>query len=175
MSVPSFFFLLTVCTITLCAAVGTEPVEKRSDDIRFIREQAVAGDPEAQFSLAIMLDEGYDINQDKQQAIYWLTRAAEQNLAGACLFLGIKYEHGNTVTQDSLQAVHWYTKAAVQGWPSAQYLLGMLLAERKELAEKRQALSWLSLSAEQGYPGAEEEKLKLCTLLSETEKQMQCE
>ena len=47
------------------------------------KEQAEQGDAEAQYNLAIMYDKGDGTEQDKQKAVYWYTKAAEQGYASA--------------------------------------------------------------------------------------------
>jgi len=165
-----FLCLLLITTLAACSDTETNALSLSKKDVSYIMEQAESGDPEAQFSLAIMLDEGDRVDQDKQQAVTWFTRAAEQNLAGACLYLGIKYEYGNTVKQDSTRAAFLYRKAAMQGWPSAQFYLGSLYLKGDSIPINRvKAYTWLSLAAEHDYPGAEEEKNRILPLLSEEE------
>ena len=45
------------------------------------KEEAEQGNAEAQFFLAYMYDEGDDIELNKQKAVYWYTKAAEQDNA----------------------------------------------------------------------------------------------
>lgn len=166
----AILFLNAMLSLTLQQA-GPIHAQNMNNDIQYIREQAEIGDPEAQFSLALMLDQGDRIEMEKQEAVTWFTRAAEQNLAGACLYLAIKYEYGNTVEQDVKKAAHWYRKAALQGWPSAQYFLGMLHLSGKKIPVNRvKAFTWLSLAAEQDYPNAQIEKNNILFLLSEIER-----
>ena len=57
------------------------------DDVRaaeFYRRAAEFGDPFAQFNLAVMLDQGRGVPQrDQEDAVRWLTRAAEQGMVEA--------------------------------------------------------------------------------------------
>jgi TPR repeat protein len=118
---------------------------------------AEQGDAEAQFSLYMMYDEGRLMPQDKQNALHWLTKSAQQNLPVSCLYLGMKYEFGNGVPQDNKTAKQYYKKAAEQGWPMAQYFLARLLLKGKESIEnKRLAAKWLQLASRKGYPGAKD-------------------
>jgi len=168
---PSFLYLMAVTMLTICHGADVVSQGLNQDDITYIRKQAAIGDPEAQFSLALMLEHGDGVQQDKQEAVTWFTRAAEKNLAGACLYLALKYEYGSSVDQDLTKAAYWYRKAAFQGWPSAQYFLGMLYLLKKDIPENKvKAFTWLSISAGHDYPDAEEEKNKILPLLSDKER-----
>jgi len=48
----------------------------------------------------MMHDQGHTLPRDADKTVYWLSKAAEQNLPVACLYLGMKYEFGNGVGQD---------------------------------------------------------------------------
>lgn len=119
-----------------------------------ILELARHGDAEAQFSLALMYDEGRHLPRDQAQAVYWLSKSAEQGLPGACLYLGMRFNFGNGVQQDKKRAAQLYKKAAVQGWAMAGYLLAMLLLEEKSKEQRIAGAAWLQLAGEQGYPPA---------------------
>ena len=54
-----------------------------SDDMERFREQAEAGDAEAQFNLGVMYHTGDDVPQNNGRAVYWFCKAAEQGYAGA--------------------------------------------------------------------------------------------
>ena len=45
------------------------------------KEEAEQGNAEAQYFLASMYDKGDGVEQDKQKAFYWYTKAAEQDNA----------------------------------------------------------------------------------------------
>ncbi|MCL7489091.1 MAG: sel1 repeat family protein [Desulfobulbaceae bacterium] len=138
------------------------------EDVNRIIQLAASGDAEAQFSYALMLDQGDRVPADGSAAVFWFHKAAKQGLAGACLYLGIKYEFGNNVAQDSSKAIHWYSKAALQDWPAAQYHLGRLYLEGgASTADPAKAYAWLRLAEENEYPGAGEALETATALLSE--------
>jgi TPR repeat protein len=140
------------------------------EDIKQIVRLAESGDAEAQFSYAMMLDQGDRVVMDRPAAIFWFRMAAEQDVPAACLYLGLKYEYGNMVEQDISQAIHWYRKAALQNWPDAQFYLGRLLLEGNDKVRNPvHAAAWLSLAEEWDFPGADEEKERAILLLSEQE------
>jgi len=138
---------------------------------REIRELAQAGDAEAQFALAQFLDLGNGPAQNREEAIIWLRKAADQHLAAACYTLGLKYEFGATVSKDRQLAAALYRRAALQDLPMAQYRLGLLhLPDDGQTPEPIPAFAWLSLAAEHGYPDAAENRVRAAGLLSPEER-----
>lgn len=147
--------LLFLALACLCPAGTTGAVNGGMDDYtREIRELAEAGDGEAQFALAQILDLGSGPAQNREEAITWLRKAANQGLAAACFTLGLKYEFGATLRKDLKEAAAWYRRAALQDLPMAQYRLGLLHLPDDGKPEPVPAFAWLSLAAEHGYPDA---------------------
>ena len=64
--------------------------------------------------------------QDKAQAFYWYSLAAQQNNALAQLYLGEAYRTGSGVAQDYAAAAQWYRQAAEQGNANAQNNLALM-------------------------------------------------
>ena len=87
---------------------------------------AEQGHASAQFSLAVMYENGQGVPQDYKEAAKWYRLAAEQGNALAQYNLGIMYDVGQGVPQDYKEAVKWYRLAAEQGNALAQYNLGLL-------------------------------------------------
>ncbi|MHB8789491.1 MAG: tetratricopeptide repeat protein [Desulfobulbaceae bacterium] len=151
-----FFFLTCLCP---AADSWGEVSAARDDYEREIRELAQAGDGGAQFALAQILDLSRGPAQNREEAIIWLRKAADQNFAAACFTLGLKYEFGATIRKDLQLAAAWYRRAALQDLPMAQYRLGLLhLPEDGAAPEPIPAFAWLSLAAEHGYPDAAENR-----------------
>ena len=164
--------LLIFVLISLCPVHTSEAAGAPTDDfIREIRELAQAGDAEAQFALAQLLDLGSGPAQNREEAITWLRKAAEQDLAAACFTLGLKYEFGVMRQKDLTQAAAWYWRAALQDLPMAQYRLGLLhLPDDQNAPDPIPAFAWLSLAAEHGYPDAAEARDKAAGFLSPEER-----
>jgi TPR repeat protein len=74
-----------------------------------------------------MYDYGTGVTQDKQQAVYWYRKAAEQGHAGAQGNLAWMYQFGEGVAQDDEQAIYWYRKSAEQGNTISQSNLDKML------------------------------------------------
>ena len=66
---------------------------------------------EAQYNLAIMYDEGDGIEQDKQKAVYWYTKAAKQGLSEAQYNLVLLYDKGDGIEQNRSLAKKYYQQA----------------------------------------------------------------
>lgn len=84
---------------------------------------AEAGDPQAQFSIAFLHEQGLGVPTNHTQAAYWYERAALQGLAVAQYNLGNAYLHGRGVVVDSTVAARLWRLAAQQGLIEAQYNL----------------------------------------------------
>ncbi len=154
----SGFFLLCSLSAFLCTpslvSAGYE------EDIILAASQ---GDAEAQYALALLYEYGSEIiARDKHKSFQLLQQSAQKQIAGACLYMGLKYEYGNGVSQDFQKAVCYYRCAALQDWPMAQFFLADLYIHGKGVEKStRKALAWLGLAREHEYPRADSEFLKL--------------
>lgn len=101
---------------------------------------AEAGDAESQFALALLYEYGGEgVVRNQEQAKIWFEKAGLAEIAGACLYLGIKFENGNGVKQDYQEAVYWYDCAVRQDWPAAHFFLPVCIEKGKEC---NRAMSW---------------------------------
>jgi TPR repeat protein len=153
---PVRFVLVFCCILVLFTHTAYCGQDQIVDDYyREINLLAESGDAEAQYSLAMMFDFGDNVPRDGEKAVYWLRKAAEQDLAAACYSLGVKYEFGSTVRQSSTQAAYWYRRAAFRDLPMAQFHLGLLYLPGSGLPpDPIQAYAWLTLAADHEYPEA---------------------
>lgn len=137
-------------------------------DERFLklRQNAEAGDAEAQNALGTLFYSGEAISRDEtgkirdydlEAAAGWFYRAAEQGHAGAQFNLGLLFAEGQGVPQDSAKAAEWFTKAAEQGNVDAQNNLGVmyLIGEGVE-KDTHKAIEWFKKAAAQGNEEAKE-------------------
>ncbi len=112
---------------------------------------AEAGNPRAQFALAIMYDTGDGVPHDFPTALQWFRRAAEGGYDVAQAKLGLMYLVGWAVPRDAGAAARWYRKAADQGNLIAELRLARLYAHgigvKRNLVE---ASVWARLAARQG-------------------------
>ena len=159
---PSISLLLLFLLLLIMHSLPLQADDQLFTDTLQLAEQ---GDPEAQFSMALLYDTGSRDEQNPEQAVYWFKKAAAAGVAGACLYLGMKYEFGAGVSQNKKKAYHWYEKAALQGWPQAAFMLGSLYL-RSSPADQIRGCSWLGIAAEQEYPGAEQARQQACSNLN---------
>lgn len=122
------------------------------------------------FALALSYDyaqgDPVTVRSDRQRAVYWLRKSADQGVAGACLYLAIKYEFGATVDQDYKKAAFYYRKAAEQGWPSGCfYLAGLYQRGKGVIKNEFAALCLYQMAAKAFYPGAAEQSAELLQVM----------
>ena len=94
-----------------------------------LRDAVAAGQPAAQYELAMRLFEGRGLPKDQPAAARWFERAASLGLAPAQYRLGSMYEKGIGVTRDPAAAKRWYLKAAQAGNARAAHNLAVMSAE----------------------------------------------
>ncbi|CAH1205013.1 conserved hypothetical protein [Candidatus Nitrotoga sp. BS] len=68
---------------------------------------AKKGDPEAQFCLGDMYNNGYGVAKDERKAVTLFRKSAEQRFAPSQINLGIMYSQGLGVEQDLVEAFMW--------------------------------------------------------------------
>ena len=77
-----------------------------------------------------MYDEGEGVAKDRQEAVVWFRRAADQGHAMAQFTLGRMYylgeDLGEGVAKDEKEAVVWLRRAADQGYAEAKAALQKL-------------------------------------------------
>ena len=86
--------------------------------------------------------------EDTEQAIFWLTKAAEQGDAEAQNELALTYLQDENIPKDIENAFFWMEKAAQQNHIKSQFLLGVMFLHEKNDTEL--AIPWLTKAAEQG-------------------------
>lgn len=123
-----------------------EDVEKAMKLFLFAAE---AGNVESQYALSEIFLAGRYIEQDVDQALKWLFKAANQGCARAQHELGVCYsKEGMGLVVDDVQSVFWHRKAAEQNYAASQYALGLKyfygFGTGKDIA---QALDWIRQAA----------------------------
>lgn len=123
-----------------------------AEAVKWIRKASDQGEPNAQYSLGLMYQNGgQDVPQDYAEAMRWFRKAAGQGEARAQIVLGLMYENGQGTLQDYAEAVKWYLKAAGQGDPNAQTRLGLMYENGHGVPQDYvQAHMWFNLSSTAG-------------------------
>ena len=92
---------------------------------RWVKLMAEVGDAESQYDLRLDLS-FYSAKKQKEEAVSWFRKAAEQGHAEAEYHLGRCYRDGEGVAPDLSEAIRWFEKAAEQNNPDALFNLGFL-------------------------------------------------
>lgn len=94
----------------------------------FLEQAAVAGLPEAQYELALMYDVGDQIPENRDKAVQWMRRAAEQGYVNAVYAFGVWIERAYLGTPDMNQVIRLYEQAAAHNHVQAMTSLTALYA-----------------------------------------------
>ena len=120
---------------------------------------AEAGNPEAQYNLAMLYRTGKGTQKDLSASYVWFRRAADQGIPDAQYYVGFMFDSGEGVEKSPKYASVWYRKAAEQGHGLAQINLGFLYANGSGVQQDtEQAYLWFHVAAAQGYKVAFENK-----------------
>ena len=102
------------------------------------------GNAEAQYRVAVMLQNGLGMVRNNLQAYRWMRAAAEQNHSLAQHGLGFMYLEGECVDANLELAAYWFERAAEQGLAGAQVNLGMMYLEGRGVPlNKEKGHEWL--------------------------------
>ncbi|MBA3813369.1 MAG: sel1 repeat family protein [Alphaproteobacteria bacterium] len=83
-------------------------VEKFHNFFNSIKSRADLGNASAQYNLGLMYEFGFDVEEDKKEAIRLYTLAANQGDEKARLNLSIKYEMGLGIERNLIEALRWH-------------------------------------------------------------------
>lgn len=126
--------------------------------LEIFEKLARAGNVEAMFNLAKMVQAGYGIDKpDPVAALAWYKLAADTDpLHGDPAFhVGILLINGNGVKEDPAMAYQYFAKAARANHIDAQYNAGVMKYEAIGIPEdKIEGTMWFMLAARVGYPPA---------------------
>ena len=132
------------------------PAEYRESALQWLRDDADAGDPDAQTHVGFACLCGFPpFEQDASDALAWFLKAATQGHARAQFELGALYALSAS-WRDLEQSLDWYGKAAKQGHVRAQVQLAHLYENGGHGVRKDQAVArdWYGKAAQNGDLGA---------------------
>ncbi|MBC6438842.1 MAG: sel1 repeat family protein [Rhodospirillales bacterium] len=132
------------------SSAGEVP-ETYGEAMAWYREEAAAGNAEAQFLLAYALESGVHAAAAPAEARHWYTEAAEQGHAMAQVRLAMMLLEGRGGAADPDLARRYLLDAADAGSTDAMSILGYILAS-SEPADPESAYRWFSLAARAGDP-----------------------
>lgn len=131
----------------ICIIVSAFSLSAKKPDINALRIAAEQGDTKAQMTLGDYYKKGKGVKKDKEQALYWYGRAAEQGDAENQFNLGMQYLELN----DYKQAIYWYKKAAEQNHLHAQVIIGCFYYMGEGVSKDwEEAAKWFKMAADQG-------------------------
>ena len=111
------------------------------------QEGAKLDDPECMFSYGRCFLLGQGTQQHTANALIWIGKAAHNNHAVACYWMGSLYLDGQYMEADQSMASNFYERAATLGHPYAQNKLGLMYRDgigREKNPEQAWNLFWLS-------------------------------
>ena len=114
--------------------------------------KANAGDPVAQHDLGLRYLMGQGFAVDTIRALYWIQKAAGQNLVTARYNYGLLLLNGTGGMWNPFEAFEHFRNAAERDFPEAQYMYGLLFTD--ELIVRRdwhEAWRWLDKAAKNGF------------------------
>ena len=149
-------FLVALCAASLSATAQAS-----------LLRAAEAGSAGAQFNLGLCYDKGRcgGISKNKDEAIKWYTKSAEQGNENAQNNLAILL-----LKTDPKTANYWFEQSAQQGNQKAQYNLASMYSDPQfGLTNKVRAYAWLSEAAKNGFNQAQTELDRLSEVMSSSE------
>jgi len=142
-----------------------------AETLRWYHVQAEAGDPKAQFLLAIKYETGTDVAQDMDKARELYIRAARQGHADAQFKAGT-FAQADAARDGQLKvAEDWYRASALQGHAPAQYNLAVMLTNNAREADQfLEATSWAIRATRSGLEPAQALQDGLLARLSQSDR-----
>jgi TPR repeat protein len=118
-----------------------------------VERSAQQGNPEMQYHLGMLLNNGIGVAKDPKQAYAWFERAAKAGDPLAAYKVGcyLAGQFAGVVPVDKEQALTYKLRAAEAGYVLAQFDVGVMYYQGK--APEKGAPWWL-FAAKQGYPMA---------------------
>lgn len=117
---------------------------------------AEAGNPNAQFSLAVLYLSGRGVKRDVAKAIELHREAARQGLVAAEHGLGVFYYQGMGVKQDYAEALKWFGRAASKGFAESEFNLGVMYFNAEGVPrDEIEVVKWISLAAARKFAPAQ--------------------
>lgn len=117
---------------------------------------AEAGDPNAQFSLAVLYLSGRGVERDVVKALDLHRKAADQGLVAAEHGLGVFYYQGMGVKQDYAEALKWFGRAAAKGFAESEFNLGVMYFNSEGVRrDEIEVVKWISLAAARKFAPAQ--------------------
>lgn len=136
-------------------AKETETMEPTMEEkLNACIELCEAGDPEMCAFLGKEFYYGWNVPQDLDRALRYLTVASENGDAISQFTLGFMYWSGRGTEPDQDKALELFLQAAEQDVPEAMYNVAKILLAKDFEKNRDEAVGWLKRSANAGYDTA---------------------
>lgn len=117
---------------------------------------AARGDAQAQFAIGEMLRSGQGTQRNREEALVWYRRSANQGHAAAQCNLGTSLFNGWGTRPDPQQAIDWWLQAALNDNAHAMFNLGTVIARGRHVKRDFvRAYWWLTRASTNGYVRAD--------------------
>ncbi len=159
---------LSVCLISLLLWIHTHNKKKNTeqfflcyanecyDEAAELIDKIDIRNAKVQFFVGEMYYYGFGVEEDRNIAVKWYKKAADQGYVVSQWQLGFCYYTGSGVTKSIKEAIIWFRKAADQGYANAQCALGNLYdVGRGVVRDSCEAVKWYRKAAEQGFADAQ--------------------
>jgi hypothetical protein len=128
--------------LILCAARAALDVAI-VEPLEVMQSNAAAGDPSAQFNLALAYQEGSQVPKDPAHALEWYRKAAAAGFVEAQYNLGVLLLNGAKAPAEEKEATRWFYAAAQNGLFDAQKILVKLYSTGRGTEKSPvKALTW---------------------------------
>ena len=152
--------LTTLVLVTLAAALVSIHAHAVADDAAVSHSYVLSGPlsltageptPAEMFLLGTMLDDGFGVPRDYEQALKWYERAAHAGEAEAMNRLGVMHAAGHGVQRDYALALTWFGTAVKNGSISAINNIAMAYFHGLGVPQSYAgSAKWLTLGAARG-------------------------
>jgi len=136
----TLLFIILLITISLNLDAKTTNLYQHARYIRMTSQQniqnnkklffalraAKAGNPKAQFDLAVMYATGRGVRKNEREAFHWFHKSARAGNIEAKYYMGISFEQGRGVRANPHLARYWFKQALQSGHPKAIYHLSRI-------------------------------------------------
>ena len=148
----------------LVAVVFITEISKARADVVFDFQKTLAqnGNAEAQLMVGEMYEQGRGVEKNMEQAITWISKAAEQGNKAASYKLLYYDLEKNSLIEGNKARLDRLVSAANAGDGHAQYYIGLMHSRGVGMRKNNtQALNWLSKASLHGITAAEDEIMRI--------------
>lgn len=155
-----FYLVLAMGVFSSNVAYAFNTSDISAGVFRFQIKLAEQGNPEAQYKVGEMYEQGKGVPKDMDKAKEWFKKSAKQGHRKAnykLLYLEVQMNGLNDVTKTQVDSLR---KEAAAGVPDAQYFLGKMYASGIGVPKSlNNALAWLNKATFNGISEAEHEAI----------------